>query len=645
MRIGKLDGLRALAVLLVITNHIFGFPSSGYLGVDIFFVISGFIITKVLVEARDKNLKIKRFLSHFYGRRMARILPPLVVTVFLLLLTYYIEGDPARVWFSQLKYVATFTLNLRFSSQGLLYEGSRLVQNSPISHLWSLAVEEQFYLVWPLIIYFLSRFFLKKPLILLIPIFISLSLLFFNITEFNNSDSYYSSVCRYYQIILGALTYYLYKKTEIRKPLLDYLAITTIFLITLTAEIHTNLFSSVKGLFVAILTSLILLNKRENNLLKLRILEYIGLRSYGLYLYHIPVAHLFLKIDNSIIGKLLSLAMTFLLAEVSYKLIESPILKIKNTRIIIFSGITVLISIFAVSFLSIEKPISWELASFKNVARDFCNIESIQCVGPLKATDNAAWWNCAERYNVGFVTPIDCPIYESKKPRGKIIFMGDSVGQSFIPGIIPYAKIENISIYDGSVKSCGWFANNMDTNSSPERGNIANCKEIVDSSVKYAVNKVKPDLYIFTMNPASRYWNPEMGEDGLKETKKYMEKYIEIYLKNKNAKILLLKPPVYLEAKSCSNPEYAVDKCDKYWTVNHAEKARKIEGDLYQALARENPSRVFYLDTTSGTCIPDIDHCIWESKYGPTRSSQVHLTFWLSHLYGRTLLDESMKYL
>jgi peptidoglycan/LPS O-acetylase OafA/YrhL len=148
-----LDGVRGIAILLVIAWHAYDRPSGGFLGVDLFFVLSGFLITSLLLQEWDLRGGIS--LPHFYFRRALRLLPALVVVVasyVLLSVASYVHGTPKASDGSELRNA------LEGAFFGVLYI-SNIVQATGhlvpggIGHLWSLATEEQFYLLWPLALY------------------------------------------------------------------------------------------------------------------------------------------------------------------------------------------------------------------------------------------------------------------------------------------------------------------------------------------------------------------------------------------------------------------------------------------------------------------------------------------------------------
>ncbi len=158
----RLDGLRALAVLAVILFHAEYFPA-GWIGVQVFFVLSGFLITRILVSAKTKApAQPGEFFCRFYWRRTLRIFPLYFVFLFILAAAYALTRWPP--YFAEASpWLFTYTFNL-----------ARLAPDWPYTpafgHLWSLAVEEQFYLLWPAAVWFLSAGKLRRLIIAMIVI-------------------------------------------------------------------------------------------------------------------------------------------------------------------------------------------------------------------------------------------------------------------------------------------------------------------------------------------------------------------------------------------------------------------------------------------------------------------------------------------
>ena len=161
--IKSLDGLRGAGILFVLFSHFFATYAHPWLGfswvwVEMFFVQSGFLITTILLG--DRDLGFADFSKRFYWRRALRILPPYVAYVGIFTLSFLLFRKPIDLP-KHLPYLATYTYNFTRLVPGLHAD-------SYYVHLWSLSVEEQFYLVWPLVIYFLSRRRLRQVLVFFI---------------------------------------------------------------------------------------------------------------------------------------------------------------------------------------------------------------------------------------------------------------------------------------------------------------------------------------------------------------------------------------------------------------------------------------------------------------------------------------------
>jgi peptidoglycan/LPS O-acetylase OafA/YrhL len=211
-----IDGIRFFAVLLVILFHFNKnlFPY-GYLGVDIFFVISGFVITKLIYT----ELELKKFsLINFYIRRFKRIMPALIFMIFTCSIAYLyfsFKGDSANFLYNlKTAFYSLFGISNLF----LLFTGSKyfVEQNqNPFIHTWSLGVEEQFYLFWPIFLF--SVFFFKKYFfiinaifLIIIIIIINLTYSFENLLSVNILNNFYSPVFKSFELLIGANLFFIH---------------------------------------------------------------------------------------------------------------------------------------------------------------------------------------------------------------------------------------------------------------------------------------------------------------------------------------------------------------------------------------------------------------------------------------------------
>ncbi|MBU3071034.1 acyltransferase [Aestuariicella sp. G3-2] len=343
-----IQGLRAIAVLLVIFCHANISPfTGGYVGVDIFFVISGYLISGLLINEYQQSKNIS-FIG-FYSRRFKRLLPALITMLLASIVAaeVFLSDSDARTLLRSLPYAATWTSNLFFSFQEVSYF-DELATKDLFLHTWSLGVEEQFYIIWPLLILglFNSRYLKNK----ISTFFIALTLagVFISIiwTQYNANTAFYLMPSRIWQFSLGALVYYLKtRSSQIASPKFAsysfYFGILGISLI-LTSSIFFNQNMAYPGywsLLPSIGAALLLAtgDRTPNNshlLLNNPILKWIGDRSYSLYLWHWPILILgnFADLTRNSYGIGILLTTTLIVSAISYRFIEKPLWKMKTSK-------------------------------------------------------------------------------------------------------------------------------------------------------------------------------------------------------------------------------------------------------------------------------------------------------------------------
>ncbi len=350
-----LDGLRALAVLLVIFYHLFPqiFPG-GFIGVDIFFVISGFLITTLLINEYAKSGRID--LKHFWLRRARRLLPALFTTILIVCsILFFIRGDVLVGLGRQILGAATFSSNWIEVLAGTNYF------DSTAPHLflnfWSLAVEEQFYLLWPFIVLLLIAVVRKPRLGIVITLLFALGSAGWMAFLFTKGASatrvYYGTDTHLFGLMLGAcLAFWSYKQHASqalrrfsqhfwklrRKPyatmIIAFTSLAGLITLTITLSDQNNVTYQGGLLLASLLTASLILTVISTphvlqKLLTFTPLTWIGIRSYGLYLWHWPliiIAGLVIPIAIKPWFLPLSVfATTGIAAAISYRFIETPV--------------------------------------------------------------------------------------------------------------------------------------------------------------------------------------------------------------------------------------------------------------------------------------------------------------------------------
>jgi peptidoglycan/LPS O-acetylase OafA/YrhL len=337
-----IDGLRAIAVLAVIIFH--AFPQTlkgGFIGVDIFFVISGFLITNILKNhLADGTFSFKAF----YAARIRRIFPSLI-TVLAATLTAGFALLPTELLNQLAKHI---TAGASFLSNFLLWHESgyfdHASETKPLLHLWSLGVEEQFYLLWPLLLWLTTKIprgqtvgnknrqdFKLSSRTILILIIALLSFITNIFLSHNHTADFYSPFSRFWELMLGAvLTNLPSCLNKNSSHLLSTIGLALILTAIGAFTPHT-VFPSWNALLPTFGAALLIAAGPEtliNRLLSKPLFVAIGLISYPLYLWHWPILvflHLHTGSNPPPILKTAALAAAFLLASLTYMLIEKPI--------------------------------------------------------------------------------------------------------------------------------------------------------------------------------------------------------------------------------------------------------------------------------------------------------------------------------
>jgi peptidoglycan/LPS O-acetylase OafA/YrhL len=340
----NLDGVRAIAALMVMFFHFFKEiePDSyilkifskiaifGQTGVTLFFVLSGFLITRILFNTKDTS----GYFKNFYVRRTLRIFPLyylfLFIYYFLLPLIFGTAKSPFNEQLVFYSYLQNFANTFNWNSAGP-------------SHFWSLAVEEHFYLFWPFVVYLFSPKNLTRIIVGII-----IGALFLRIYMLNlGYGVFYFTFTRFDSLAVGALLAILELKNYFKKENTKYFLILlgSIFIPTLIlwsfftreGNVYIQMFKDplLTFIYFSIIGFLLCIKENHplNSLLKTRFFSYTGKISYGLYVYH-PLAYYicmkFIDVKNVMLSFFIGVIMTYLISTLSFYLFESSFLKFKK---------------------------------------------------------------------------------------------------------------------------------------------------------------------------------------------------------------------------------------------------------------------------------------------------------------------------
>jgi peptidoglycan/LPS O-acetylase OafA/YrhL len=327
-----IDGLRAISVLAVLLNHAgIALFSGGYIGVDVFFVISGYLITSIIAKEIQSN---QFSLIRFYERRVRRILPALFVMVVFTFAACAILYDPEKFREFGKSVIATtlFSSNINFWMESGYFDAPS--QLKPLLHTWSLAVEEQFYIIFPMFLFLVYRYARK----FLRPILAGTAILSFSfavyITFQDSSTAFYLAHLRAWELLVGGMLALNFVPADWGKKYSNLIGLAGLALIALPIFLYTEstTFPGLAALPPVLGAALILFSGTEGNsfvarFLGLPPLVFIGKISYSLYLWHWPCIIL---VKYYAIRSLTPLEMTaiilltLMISTLSWRFVETP---------------------------------------------------------------------------------------------------------------------------------------------------------------------------------------------------------------------------------------------------------------------------------------------------------------------------------
>lgn len=477
----EIDGLRTIAVLAVIIYHInSNILPSGFVGVDIFLVISGYLITNIIIKSYEKN---DFSIYSFYIRRIKRFIPLTYFVLISILLAGYFLSYPAvyRAEASSSLSALYFIANLRFALLGNYFNPST---DNPLLHLWSLSLEEQFYFIWPLIIGFLYKIKNGSGLLLVCICLLILSLLCSFI--FTNTDSlsqyaYFILPTRMMGLVIGAGLAVISIdniRGNINSNVFSILGISLV--LSSLFIIDKDNFPGLYTLIPCVGAALIIISSKAKItkiLLTNNLMTFIGKISFSLYMWHWPLlvfGKRFVEdstyFNNDLINLLLYGVVLVLLSTFSYYFIESLFrkLRLSNHKVLIYIFLIPLI-ILTLASLYISKsnglPIRYGLTD------KMTRTETLECYNSL--------------------TKDFCYLSASEEEQKNILLIGDSHAGSMGHFFKLLSKDTGIGSLEASSGGCIFFT---------DRFNSTQCE-----NVKNKISRVLSNKNITYIAIAQRY--------------------------------------------------------------------------------------------------------------------------------------------
>ncbi|MBR0739663.1 acyltransferase [Bradyrhizobium liaoningense] len=470
-----IDGLRAVAVTAVVLFHAFPeYVPGGFAGVDVFFVISGYLISQILfTDAENGRFSLRRF----YTRRIRRLFPALsVVLAFVILVGWFVLlPEPLARLGAQIAASSVFAANIYFWLQaGYFSPGSHSL---PLLHLWSLGVEEQFYVAWPLIVMAL----LTRRRLVAVAIGVGAASFFLSVLLADRQDfDFYSPFTRAWELMAGVILAGIRLQAPSKSWLSD--AAVAIGLSTLVACFMflnpEDRYPSWRAAFPVAGTMLIIAAGRTSRLASLalegRLAVYVGLISYPLYLWHWPLlvfaaAVKFLPL--TLLERGIVVAAAVGAATATYEFLERPIRLREPSRIQFVALAGSMLAIAAAGLVVIGgNGFEWRFPA---------EIRTAASVGPAPSMRVG---ECL--LNLDSQTEFSDRCIEA--PRPLIVVWGDSTAASLMPGLRDLQSREQFGLAQFTANSC-----------LPSLGSsVASACRAHNARVAQLINKLQPDLVI-----------------------------------------------------------------------------------------------------------------------------------------------------
>ncbi|MGE4366221.1 acyltransferase family protein [Thermomonas sp.] len=462
----EIDGLRAIAVLAVVGFHAGFGPPAGFVGVDVFFVISGYLITRML---RQEVLAHQRIdIIDFYARRARRILPALLVVTVATLLASAALLPPAELRQTVQAGAAAFAFaaNVFFATAANGYFDPEAHAN-PLLHLWSIGVEEQFYLAWPLVVLLARR---RPALVFGLIAAASFAAAEWLLAHGQDRAAFYQAPMRAWELAAGGLV------AVNRIPARPWVAPLGIVMVLVACLVPLARFPGTGALLPVVGAGMVIAgvhSGQRNALLASRPLVLIGLVSYSLYLWHWPIM---------VLGKAmpvwLQVAAALAAAAASYRWIEQPLrrrlVRPARTTVVAAAGC---IAVACASTLALAKSIP-AVDPPEDVIADLARLYPIGGMG------------CDDWYRSAQVKP--CVFGDHHATRTAVI-IGDSVALQWFPAVRRIYAQHGWRLVVLTKSSCpmvnaDWFYDRIG-------GIYAKCNEWRAGAVRW-IDETKPDVVI-----------------------------------------------------------------------------------------------------------------------------------------------------
>jgi peptidoglycan/LPS O-acetylase OafA/YrhL len=465
-----LDGLRTVAVFLVLLFHcgVAGFDG-GFVGVDLFFVLSGFLVSSILIDEAERTGHIR--IGRFYGRRVRRLLPAAIAVVVAtgaveLLLSSLVARLP---WVGDAQASLLYVSNWRFLAQSNDYMAAD-IDKSPFLHFWSLSIEEQFYVAFPLLLLLLFK--LRKrwqPAVVTgVAVLAGLSVVcqvFWSSHDSNHA--YYGTDARIYQLLVGVIAAIAWRRYQDRARRAPTVGWASLAIVVLTASSLAPFSVSGRGLVAAFASVVLILavvagaDRSLVHALSRPTMTYLGRISYGIYLWHWPVI-LCIRVLMDVqpwVLMVLAAGVSTGLASASYQLLETPIRRSRRLAPFGFSTLVVGVTCSALVAFTLV-PTLLERDRLPEIRAARADIRGTAANSDRLVPRNINWQKYRNEIGAGThlcTSDDETSCVENHGSTGlNVAVIGDSHARQLASAMIPLSKEHDFTLSLDVTGGCPW---------------------------------------------------------------------------------------------------------------------------------------------------------------------------------------------